>query len=277
MKPNQVAIGASVFMVIGTGAMFYAQRNNRKLAFGLSVAMLACIGIGWLITPARKPAIANVPQIINPPPVIVPHQAPVRPEIPQQPDNDAHEFAQPVPPQFVPQQPQPRMRPPLSDSQRRTARKFQFNKLQAHAEEVTYSEPLGGRGGGEFATIDSNLRPMVGFHFEQQQWMGDNAFKRIDPIYDRALAAESEVVAKEGYAVAGLVVDAGRWVQAIRLIFMKLDGDRLDPLDTYQSDWIGNPSADEPKTLAGDGQLVVGVYGGKGIVVDSLGLILKKK
>jgi hypothetical protein len=49
---------------------------------------------------------------------------------------------------------------------------------------------------------------------------------------------------------------------------------RLDPKDSYTSDWLGRPSGREPKVVGGKGQAVVGVHGRRGAVIDAIGLVL---
>ena len=135
-------------------------------------------------------------------------------------------------------------------------------------------------GGGRWASRrrECTLDLVVGFRYDVREWTGDNVLGKLEPIYDRQPPGTQQlVIARDGYAVGGLVVDAGKFVQAVRVIFMMLDGDHLDSHDSYQSEWLGNPSADEPKTLAGNGQMVVGVYGGHGIILDSVGLVLRKR
>jgi hypothetical protein len=67
------------------------------------------------------------------------------------------------------------------------------------------------------------------------------------------------VTAREGYTLYGMNVDfAADKVNAIRLVFVRLDGDRMVPQDTYTSDWIGKPSGAKPVTLACNGKKVVG-------------------
>jgi hypothetical protein len=286
MRPSDVAYGASFAMALAAGMMFYAQRNNRKLAFGVSGAILACIGIGWLLTPARKPAIANVPQVFNQPPVIAERPDPPRPETRERPPEDRPGQDIPGIPPEIAQQLTPEMARFLGkDSnqhdangpQREGAHRFRFDQLKFHADDVAYTEPLGGSGGGEFANIDSDLRPVIGFRYQIGEWAGRAVLDTLEPIYaGQTINPQTDVVAKEGYAVAGVIVDASQFVQAIQVIFMKLNDGRLETSDSYKSNWIGTPSSESPTTLAGDGQLVVGVYGGKGIVLDSVGLILKK-
>jgi hypothetical protein len=68
------------------------------------------------------------------------------------------------------------------------------------------------------------------------------------------------VKAKAGYAVGGIDIRTGLAIDGFSLTYMKVQGGRLDPGDTYKSDWVaGNGGG--PATIGGRGQLVVGICG----------------
>ena len=57
--------------------------------------------------------------------------------------------------------------------------------------------------------------------------------------YGPVKSEETEIVAKPGYAVGGLRINASKGpirVRGVQILFMKIRGDRLDPTDTYYSD-----------------------------------------
>jgi hypothetical protein len=57
---------------------------------------------------------------------------------------------------------------------------------------------------------------------------------------------------------------------------MRLGADgRLDPNDSYKSDWIGTPSATPTRTVGGDGKKVIGVQARRAAVLDALGLVVE--
>jgi hypothetical protein len=104
---------------------------------------------------------------------------------------------------------------------------------------------------------------------------------RFEPLYDREVKArgsETVIVARPGYAVAGLEVDSADLVNAVRIVFMRLANGRLDPLDPadhYQSPWIGTPTGRPTKTLSGSERIVVGIHGRRGLVLDAVGLVVQ--
>jgi hypothetical protein len=84
------------------------------------------------------------------------------------------------------------------------------------------------------------------------------------------------VKAKPGYAVGGMEGRGGTMVDSIQLTFMKITATGLDPADSYKSDKIGGPKGGDLKTIAGNGNPVVGIYGGSGSKdLNSLGLLTK--
>jgi hypothetical protein len=77
--------------------------------------------------------------------------------------------------------------------------------------------------------------------------------------------------------VYGLDVDADRYVNAIRVVFVRMDGDKLVVNDTYKSDWLGEPQNDEQTTLGCDGRRVTGIvmYSGRDRL-NAIGLTFAK-
>jgi hypothetical protein len=140
------------------------------------------------------------------------------------------------------------------------------------------TELLGGSGGGKYELTDPSGKPLVGFRFTLKEWGREKTFKQLEPVFETsadAAGAEGVVVAKDGYAVGALLVDADQFVNAVQVVFMRISNGQLQPDDSYQSDWIGTPTGRPAKQLGGSGAKVLGIHGGKGLVVDSVGLILE--
>ena len=87
---------------------------------------------------------------------------------------------------------------------------------------------------------------------------------------------EASAAAKEGYAVGAVNVRAGLGVDGFELIFMKVDGDRLDTSDAYASDWLGDKKGGVPREADGGGKTPVGLQGRAAREVNALGLIVKE-
>lgn len=96
--------------------------------------------------------------------------------------------------------------------------------------------------------------------------------------YGTNLTRVVTVKAKPGYAVAGIVAKAGLTMDGMLVIFMRvgLDG-KLDPSDSYRSEWVGGKGGGAETQLGGDGTPVIGLIG-KANAKDAtgLGLLLKQ-
>lgn len=119
--------------------------------------------------------------------------------------------------------------------------------------------------------------PVLGIQYRLGSWGEEKCVAPIQAVFDRRETApgQSIVLARSGYAIGALKVDADRYVNAMQVVFMRLKSGRLDPNDSYTSDWIGFPTGREPKTISGSGSLVIGFYGYNGAVLGSIGLILR--
>ena len=135
---------------------------------------------------------------------------------------------------------------------------------------------LGGTGGNSFVHENDEPAPVLGLQFELGSWAGKEVVKTLTPIFDSsASTATSTVMAKPGYALGGLIVDADRFVTAVRVLFLRVDGDKLDPNDSYESAWIGRPTGKPTSKLAGTGARVLGICGRQGVILDAVGLVME--
>jgi hypothetical protein len=138
------------------------------------------------------------------------------------------------------------------------------------------TEMIGGSGGAPFELVGLG-DPVVGFDYAVGQWAGKKALARLNPVFQRRNGpASTRVVAKEGYVVGGLEVDAPEFVSAVRIVFVRLGSDqRPNPADSYSSDWLGEPSGRPAQTIQSNGAKVIGVCGRRAAVVDAIGLVLE--
>lgn len=139
------------------------------------------------------------------------------------------------------------------------------------------SEMLGGTGGGPYVHANPTGGPVLGFHYTTGSWNDDIVVRDFDPIYERPPVDVSDnpniVLAKKGYAVAGLMVQTdSKNILGVQVIFAKLADGRLDMSDSYKGNWIATPGQ-SPEKLAGDGRLVIGTFGRKGLNMDAMGLV----
>jgi hypothetical protein len=92
-------------------------------------------------------------------------------------------------------------------------------------------------------------------------------------IYGKASDTSARIVAKPGYTIGGIVAESGDRVMGMQIVFMRVREGRLDPTDSYCSDWLGGRSGQGEVRLGCDGKLVVGVYGECGDGLQRLGLV----
>ena len=68
-------------------------------------------------------------------------------------------------------------------------------------------------------------------------------------------------MARPGYAVGAIHLRQGLLVDAVQLVFQRVEEGRLVADDSYTSDWIGDPGGGGASTASGQGRPVVGLRG----------------
>ena len=91
-----------------------------------------------------------------------------------------------------------------------------------------------------------------------------------------ARAKPRRIVAKLGYAVGAVNVQARLWLTGLSLQFMEIGLEGLNPAASYQSDWLGHaPTSGSGSQVTGEGSAVIGIHGHAGATeISSLGLVL---
>jgi hypothetical protein len=86
------------------------------------------------------------------------------------------------------------------------------------------------------------------------------------------------LVAEPGYAVGAMTVRATATAEGIKLTFMKIKGDSLDPNDSRESEWVGDSRPEMQTKLTANGQPIVGIFGQKSKEhVAGIGLVFDRK
>ena len=67
--------------------------------------------------------------------------------------------------------------------------------------------------------------------------------------------------AQPGYAVGGVTLRSGLLINGLSLTFMRMKDGKLDPQDSYESDWVGDRTGGGEAYMGGDGAPVVGILG----------------
>jgi hypothetical protein len=159
--------------------------------------------------------------------------------------------------------------------------------LRSGAVPGTKTDELGEPGGYPFVAVHKESQPMLGVRWSMGQWQAEKAVARLEPLYDlrerthaRAAprgALSGVIVARDDYVIGGVHVVSGKLVTAVRFIFVRQNTDgTLDKSDFYLSDWIGDPEGKTHQVLGDGSTPVIGIYGRRGAVINTLGLVLDK-
>jgi hypothetical protein len=136
----------------------------------------------------------------------------------------------------------------------------------------------GSTGGGPKRTIDDKSL-LYGIECNFGEWFNEQCLKDITPIFSpgQELKKPGGALARAGYAVGAVNVQAGSYVNAMQLVFMRVMNDgRLDSKDSYTSPWIGVKGQDESRTLTGNGDPIIGISVRQGIVCDAFALVVDR-
>ncbi len=149
---------------------------------------------------------------------------------------------------------------------------------------LTKTTRVGRYSGGRFEEGNAGTF-LVGFSASVKHLFGHNAISSIQATYRIGSKQESgslygrvngkpvAILARPGYAVAGIIAHGGDRLDGFRVVFMRIKGQGLEPAQSYQSDWVGGEEKNIPARLGCDGNTVVGIYGTSGECVDGMGLI----
>jgi hypothetical protein len=103
-----------------------------------------------------------------------------------------------------------------------------------------------------------------------KNWGG--ALHAVQPVYQKSGeyvtgrrhgapgGEEQHVVARPGYALGAVKARAGLVLNAVQLVFYRIDGQRLDPADRYESPWVGSDGGGLNE-LDGRGDPITGIFG----------------
>jgi hypothetical protein len=139
------------------------------------------------------------------------------------------------------------------------------------------TEIAGGKGGFPFRSGSKAQEPLIGFAWSSGSWAGQKLIGRLEPMFTRDVPRgfQASVVAREGYAVGGISVEGDDFVRAIQVVFMRTTADgKLEPADSYASEWIGHPAGKSVTAIDSRGTKVIGIQGRKAAILDAVGLVL---
>lgn len=140
---------------------------------------------------------------------------------------------------------------------------------------------IGGTGGSPGHRHVSENSLLYGVECRFAEWMGEDCISDVVPVFsrDRERKLPAGAVAREGYAVGAVNLNALEYINGIQLVFMRVKDDgRLDPKDSYTSEWLGARARGrrKPQVLTGDGDPIIGIHFRKGLVLDALALVVNR-
>lgn len=157
------------------------------------------------------------------------------------------------------------------------------------------TKTAGGSGGKDFKEVFPDGGILVGFDVWQAPYGGaEKVIYAICPIYQTLTgrqrgkvqgskpenAEKITIEAKEGDAVSSISIRTGAVVDGLQLQYRKIDyfGFQLTASNSYRSDVVGGDGgAKRLSPLSSNGRPIVGIYGGKALALDRLGLIYADK
>ena len=148
--------------------------------------------------------------------------------------------------------------------------------------------PVGPQGEGR-SDLPKDGAVLVGFEYNTGKWKGDPMVKSMRPLFLTTTGVVSGngrgnpdqpykvIKARAGYAVSGLIVNPGKErLGGFQMVFSRMQKRPIgssEP-DSYKSDWVAGEIRKGMVVLGGEGRLAIGIFGGWGADVGSIGLIV---
>jgi len=114
--------------------------------------------------------------------------------------------------------------------------------------------------------------PILGVDLIEVRANRGSLIANLTPIYGEP-TNEQSIMANQGYALAGLEVNSGKWIKGVRLVFMQVTPTGFNTSKAYRSKWYGTRASGPPEKLGGDGNPVYGLWMCRTNVLNSIGLI----
>lgn len=132
---------------------------------------------------------------------------------------------------------------------------------------------LGGAFDPEFKDVAPDGGLLVGFEVGFGESFGREMIRAVRPIYRAGgretvgeqygtqLAKLVTLKARDGYAVGAIAVKHGLGFDGMSVTFMKVVDGKLDPKDSYESEFVGSDENKTPTKMTGAGVPAVGIVG----------------
>jgi hypothetical protein len=193
--------------------------------------------------------------------------------------NDPPPQVRPVRPMEFPLENKPQQQPPPpkrpSEPPRQTYADI-YARIEAASKASKLVETQTQGGGAEKATfrdLPGEAALLVGFEITYGKFVKNRVIQSFKPLYrsrEKSFAGRTlgfpngpseRIEAKPGYAVGAVDMRTGLCVDAMKIKFMAVTGDRLDPADSYESAWLGGTLVTHVATLGGNGAPIIGIVG----------------
>ena len=125
---------------------------------------------------------------------------------------------------------------------------------------------VGGSGGFAFEASHPQQQAAIGFRYALGNWAGTEGLSQLQPLYASEPDAPNQVVARDGYIVAGLEVDADQFVEAVRILFARQTADGR--IETVRVTPDGSPVANYAFDVT-PARLVTGLITERGVCAAS--------
>jgi hypothetical protein len=122
---------------------------------------------------------------------------------------------------------------------------------------------------------------LIGLDYRLGEWDKQKTIWGVTPVYkvDQPQSHTARSIAREGYVVSGAEINAGKYLNGVRLLFRRVKKDgTLDLKDFYSGEWIGvAPTQGEATKVVDDGRPVIGIDVLSGAIVDRFALVVEPK
>jgi hypothetical protein len=150
--------------------------------------------------------------------------------------------------------------------------RFAFIQAAVNAKRLENVNITGFNIGQEYRDVPPEGALLVGFQAGVGQFFDSQTVNSLRPIYltrggekmgnwlGQAPPQPITVKAKAGYVLGSINIRTGLFIDGMSVKFMKLNGDRIQETDSYDSEWIGG-NGGGPGTIGGQGRFFAGICG----------------
>lgn len=159
-------------------------------------------------------------------------------------------------------------------------------------EDFASADTVAGQGGGgEYRDLSPEPGILVGIQLQYSRFNNFDTVRGVLPIFltekgrkdgdvirGHKKGDPKRVIAKRGYAISEVEVFGDNTaIRRAKITFARIDGDRLDLTDTYDSGWHGEYETGAFSKTTSDGRFVIGIEGVYGLGIGRVRFLLGGK